>query len=113
MSGHHFPSFVQDSSGFVQALTRPLRIASDPTQQEIQIAAPPAREDAMSITGVDAKSANSVRATDPAAAQSAHRPGFAYSSQQYRVVFGAGSAARLNEEVERLGIKRVLVLTTR
>ena len=67
----------------------------------------------MSITGVDAKSANSVRATDPAAAHSAHPPGFAYSSQQYRVVFGAGSAARLNEEVERLGIKRVLVLTTR
>ena len=67
----------------------------------------------MSITGVDAKSANSVRATDPAAAHSAHPPGFAYSSQQYRVVFGAGSAARLNEEVERLGIRRVLVLTTR
>ena len=67
----------------------------------------------MSITGVDANSANSVHATDPAAAQSAYPPGFAYSSQQYRVVFGAGSAARLNEEVERLGIRRVLVLTTR
>lgn len=46
-------------------------------------------------------------------AQSAYPPGFAYSSQQYRVVFGAGSAARLNEEVERLGIRQVLVLTTR
>lgn len=67
----------------------------------------------MSITGVDAKSANNGRATDPATAQSSYPPGFAYSSQQYRVVFGAVSAARLNEEVERLGIRRVLVLTTR
>jgi maleylacetate reductase len=67
----------------------------------------------MSITGIDAKSANSVRAMDPTTTQSACPPGFAHSSQQYRVVFGAGSAARLNEEVERLGIRRVLVLTTR
>lgn len=37
---------------------------------------------------------------------------FAYCSQQYRVVFGAGTSARLGEEAERLGIKRALVLTT-
>jgi maleylacetate reductase len=37
---------------------------------------------------------------------------FAYCSQQYRVVFGAGTSARLGEEMERLGIKRALVLTT-
>lgn len=37
---------------------------------------------------------------------------FAYCSQQYRVVFGAGTSARLGEETERLGIKRALVLTT-
>ncbi|WP_375779783.1 maleylacetate reductase [Bradyrhizobium sp. ma5] len=37
---------------------------------------------------------------------------FAYCSQQYRVVFGAGTSARLGEESERLGIKRALVLTT-
>ncbi len=67
----------------------------------------------MSIISVDAKRADSVRTTDPGTAPSAYPPGFAYNSQQYRVVFGAGSAARLNEEVERLGIRRVLVLTTR
>ncbi len=37
---------------------------------------------------------------------------FAYCSQQYRVLFGAGTSARLGEEAERLGIKRALVLTT-
>ena len=67
----------------------------------------------MSIISVDAKSADSLRTTDPGTAPSAYPPGFTYNSQQYRVVFGAGSAARLNEEVERLGIRRVLVLTTR
>ena len=66
----------------------------------------------MSISHADAKSASHVRGTDPAAVQSAAPRGFAYNSQQYRVVFGAGTAARLNEEVERLGIRRVLVLTT-
>jgi alcohol dehydrogenase class IV len=67
----------------------------------------------MSIASIDATSASNVRATDPGAGQSARSTAFAYSSQQYRVVFGAGSAARLGEEVERLGIRRVLVLTTR
>jgi maleylacetate reductase len=67
----------------------------------------------MSIISVDAKSADSLSTTDPGTAPSAYPPGFTYNSQQYRVVFGAGSAARLNEEVERLGIRRVLVLTTR
>jgi maleylacetate reductase len=67
----------------------------------------------MSISDADAKSASHVRQTDSAAAQSTAPRGFAYNSQQYRVVFGAGTAARLNEEVERLGIRRVLVLTTR
>ena len=66
----------------------------------------------MSISHADAKSASHIQKTDPAAAQSAAPRGFAYNSQQYRVVFGAGTSARLTEEVERLGIRRVLVLTT-
>ena len=67
----------------------------------------------MSISSADANSASHVQVTDSVTAQSAAPRGFAYHSQQYRVVFGAGTAARLNEEVERLGIRRVLVLTTR
>ncbi|MFN5719619.1 MAG: iron-containing alcohol dehydrogenase, partial [Bradyrhizobium sp.] len=47
-----------------------------------------------------------------AAAGNAGSGTFAYCSQQYRVLFGAGTAARLGEEAERLGIKRALVLTT-
>ncbi|PAY08114.1 maleylacetate reductase [Bradyrhizobium sp. UFLA03-84] len=47
-----------------------------------------------------------------AAAGNAGSGTFAYCSQQYRVVFGAGTSARLGEEAERLGIKRALVLTT-
>jgi alcohol dehydrogenase class IV len=47
-----------------------------------------------------------------AGAGDAGRGTFAYCSQQYRVVFGAGTAAQLGEETERLGIKRALVLTT-
>lgn len=47
-----------------------------------------------------------------AAAGDAGRGTFAYCSQQYRVLFGAGTSARLGEEAERLGIKRALVLTT-
>lgn len=66
----------------------------------------------MRISSADANSASHVQVTDPAAAQGAGPRGFAYNSQQYRVVFGSGTAARLNEEVERLGIRRVLVLTT-
>ena len=37
---------------------------------------------------------------------------FVYTAQPGRVVFGAGSLARLGEEVERLGARRVLVLST-
>ncbi|WP_024579322.1 MULTISPECIES: maleylacetate reductase [Bradyrhizobium] len=47
-----------------------------------------------------------------AAAGDAGSGTFAYCSQQYRVLFGAGTSARLGEEAERLGIKRALVLTT-
>ncbi|WGR93026.1 maleylacetate reductase [Bradyrhizobium sp. ISRA443] len=47
-----------------------------------------------------------------AAAGNASQGVFAYCSQQYRVVFGAGTSTRLGEEAERLGIKRALVLTT-
>jgi maleylacetate reductase len=58
----------------------------------------------MSIASLDATPAS----TDPGA-----RPDtFAYHSQQYRVVFGAGTSARLGEEVERLGVRRALVLST-
>ncbi|MDH3319889.1 MAG: maleylacetate reductase [Betaproteobacteria bacterium] len=37
---------------------------------------------------------------------------FTYISQPSRVVFGAGSVARLPQEVEKLGAKRALVLST-
>lgn len=37
---------------------------------------------------------------------------FVYTGQSMRVVFGAGSIARLAEEMERLGAKRALVLST-
>ena len=47
-----------------------------------------------------------------AAAGDAGSGTFAYCSQQYRVLFGAGTSARLGEEAERLGIKRALVLTS-
>jgi maleylacetate reductase len=47
-----------------------------------------------------------------AAAGDAGNGAFAYCSQQYRVLFGTGTSARLGEEAERLGIKRALVLTT-
>lgn len=55
---------------------------------------------------------NLAAAPDPGAGN-AGQGTFAYISQRYRVVFGAGTAARLGEEIERLGIKRALVLTTR
>lgn len=66
----------------------------------------------MSIAHIDATAALA-RATDPGAGTGAAPNTFAYCSQQYRVVFGAGTSARLGDEVERLGIKRALVLTTR
>ncbi|WP_084301880.1 maleylacetate reductase [Bradyrhizobium sp. WSM2254] len=47
-----------------------------------------------------------------ATAGDAGKGAFAYCSQQYRVLFGTGTSARLGEEAERLGIKRALVLTT-
>jgi maleylacetate reductase len=37
---------------------------------------------------------------------------FVFSAQPSRVVFGAGALARLKEEIERLGAKRALVLST-
>lgn len=64
----------------------------------------------MSIAHIDAAPA---RAPDLRAGAGAVPDTFAYCSQQYRVVFGAGTSARLGEEVERLGIRRALVLTTR
>src|SRR5258706_13236236 len=38
---------------------------------------------------------------------------FVYESQPARVVFGVGSLDRLGEEIDRLGLKRVLLLATR
>ncbi len=66
----------------------------------------------MSIVHIDATTAP-VRATDPEADTGVAPDTFAYCSQQYRVVFGAGTSARLRDEVEHLGIRRALVLTTR
>src|SRR5215831_8166394 len=37
---------------------------------------------------------------------------FVYSQHPSRVIFGRGSIARLPEEVDRLGLKRVVVLST-
>src|SRR5258706_3976473 len=37
---------------------------------------------------------------------------FVYESQAARVVFGVGSLDRLGEEIDRLGLKRVLLLAT-
>lgn len=37
---------------------------------------------------------------------------FVYNGQPARVVFGSGTIARLPEEIDRLGLKRVLVLAT-
>jgi maleylacetate reductase len=37
---------------------------------------------------------------------------FTYDALPYRVVFGAGTIARLREEVEHLGIKRAMIITT-
>jgi len=37
---------------------------------------------------------------------------FVYNGQPARVVFGSGTIAKLPEEIERLGLKRVLVLAT-
>ncbi len=37
---------------------------------------------------------------------------FTYTAQAVRVVFGPGSLARLGEEIERLGVRRALVLST-
>ncbi|TFY99974.1 maleylacetate reductase [Ramlibacter rhizophilus] len=37
---------------------------------------------------------------------------FTYTAQPARVVFGPGSLARLDEEIERLGVRRALVLCT-
>ncbi|MCA1365042.1 maleylacetate reductase [Bradyrhizobium sp. IC3069] len=47
-----------------------------------------------------------------ATAGDAGKGAFAYCSQQYRVLFGTGTSARLGEEAARLGIKRAFVLTT-
>jgi maleylacetate reductase len=60
----------------------------------------------MSIALADAGGASVATAGD------AGKGAFAYCSQQYRVLFGTGTSARLGEEAERLGIKRALVLTT-
>jgi alcohol dehydrogenase class IV len=60
----------------------------------------------MSIAVPDAKRPPIVATGD------AGRDTFAYYSQQYRVVFGAGTSVLLGEETKRLGIKRALVLTT-
>ena len=38
--------------------------------------------------------------------------GFVYNANPSRVVFGSGTIAKLGEEVERLGLKRVLILST-
>ena len=37
---------------------------------------------------------------------------FTYVAQSPRVIFGAGSLARLPEELDRLGMRRALVLST-
>src|ERR1700761_9293013 len=37
---------------------------------------------------------------------------FVYEAQPARVVFGSATSARLSEEVERLGLRRVLILCT-
>ena len=37
---------------------------------------------------------------------------FIYNGQPARVVFGAGALAKLPEEIERLGARRALVLST-
>lgn len=39
-------------------------------------------------------------------------PGFVHSAHPQRVVFGVGSAARIPEEIERMGTTRALVLST-
>jgi maleylacetate reductase len=39
-------------------------------------------------------------------------PAFVYSAPTQRVVFGAGSLGRLGEELERMGLHRVLVIAT-
>jgi maleylacetate reductase len=39
-------------------------------------------------------------------------PAFVYSAPTQRVVFGAGSLGSLTEEIERIGLHRVLVITT-
>jgi maleylacetate reductase len=37
---------------------------------------------------------------------------FIYTARATRVVFGAGSLERLNDELDELGIRRALVLST-
>ena len=37
---------------------------------------------------------------------------FAYEALPVRVIFGSGTVAQLKPEAERLGVRRVLVLTT-
>lgn len=64
----------------------------------------------MNVTTFDA--ARAFDAASVAGNGNAGKDTFAYCSQQYRVVFGVGTSARLGEETERLGIKRALVLTT-
>ena len=39
-------------------------------------------------------------------------PNFVYSSHPARVIFGSGTSAQLTEEVDRLGLKHVMVLAT-
>ena len=41
-----------------------------------------------------------------------NRDSFTYSGSPSRVVFGFGSVGRLTEEVDRLGVKKVLILST-
>src|SRR4051812_46441777 len=62
----------------------------------------------MSIAEIDAARASDITRPGPG---SAGQETFDYCSQQCRVVFGAGTSARLGEEAERLGIRRALVLT--
>jgi maleylacetate reductase len=51
-------------------------------------------------------------AASPAGAAAPVVREFVYSAQAARVVFGAGALARLPEEIEKLGARRALVLTT-
>jgi maleylacetate reductase len=99
-----FSGFVQIFSGFVQARRGRPPLAFSQQKRNLPVRRP--GRNAMSIAAPDAVRPAIVAAGD------AGRDTFAYCSQQYRVVFGAGTSVRLGEETERLGIKRALVLTT-